>query len=118
MAEATALILKQWGVFGAVLIIAGLVIVRLWADANAASKKTIETLTADNKSLTDALATSNAARLADHVSMTSQLLRQTSDVVSALTNSTNAIEASVTVSTETKQTVRDVTEELRRRRGA
>lgn len=116
MAEATALILKQWGVFGAVLVVLGVVIWKLWSDSATTMKTTIATLTADNKALTIALAESNAAHRADHVTMTERLIDMTKDGVAGLTNATNAIEASTAVSADTKLAMRDMVEEMRRGR--
>lgn len=134
MTDATKLILQQWGAFGAVLIILGIVIWKLWTDSTVIMKTTIATLTTDNKALVVSLADSNAARLNDRTimmnalaelntawrndrsEMTKQLIESQGDLVAGLANATNAIEASNTVSADTKMAVRDMTEESRRRR--
>jgi len=123
MSEATALILKQGGIFGALLVIAGFVIWKLWSDASDLAKKNTDALVASNTALTAALAASNAERLADHVAMTAQLLKMATDTVSGLTNASNAVEASTAVAVDGKLAIRDVasvlreaTEELRRSR--
>lgn len=122
MTEATALILQQWGVAGALLLIAGYVIVKLWSDTTGLAKRMSDQQAADIKALTAALADSNSARISDHQAMTTQLLRITADSVSGLTTAANANEASATanqastiVLSEVKQSLRDFTEEFRRR---
>ena len=107
--------MRQWGVAGALLIVAGYVIMRLWADSRADAKRQIEQLTEEKKSqaeafavekkaLTDALAACNAGRLSDFQGM-----------LGALTTSARAQEASTLALGEVKQSLRDVAEELRRR---
>ena len=103
MTEATATILQQWGVAGALLIVAGYVIVRLWTDSRSDTRKTIEQLSEREKALTEALAICNAGRLTDYQAMNG-----------ALTTSARAQEASTLALAEVKQSLRDVAEELRR----
>lgn len=103
MTDATKVILQQWGSFGAVLIVLGIVIWKLWTDSTNVFKATITTLTADNKALTTALAECNAARQADYKTMTTTLVELVKDNAAGLANATNAMEAS--------------TEEMRYRRG-
>ena len=117
MTDATKVIVQQWGAFGAVLIILGLVIWKLWTDSTNITNKTITTLTADNKELTAQLAESNRLRIADHATMTGTLVEMTKDNAGGSANSTNAIEAVGAGLSEMKLAIRDITEEMRRRRG-
>lgn len=117
MTDATKVILQQWGAFGAVLIILGLVIWKLWTDSNKIMNNTITTLTADNKDLTAQLAESNRLRIAEHITMTATLVEMTKDNANGSANSTNAIEAVSAGLSEVKTAIRDTNEELRRRRG-
>lgn len=105
MSEATAAIIQQWGVAGALLVVAGYVIVRLWTDSRADTKTQIEQLSAERKALTESLAACNAGRLTDFQGM-----------LGALTTSARAQEASTLALGEVKQSLRDVAEELRRLR--
>ncbi len=117
MSDATKLILEQWGAFGAVLVVLGFVIWRLWTDSTSVMKTTITTLTADNKALTVALAECNAAWRADKAVMAGQMIDMTKDTVEGLANASNAIEASTAVSNDIKVVTMGMAEELRRRRG-
>ena len=116
MTDATKVILQQWGAFGAVLIALAIVIWRLWTDSTTIMKSTIATLTGDNKTLTADLAESNRLRIADHATMTAQLIEMTKDHAVGSANATNAVEAAAVVMTETKAAMRDMTEDMRRRR--
>lgn len=116
-AAASDAILKQWGAFGAILLILLFSVWWLWRDSSSVLKGAIVALTADNKELRAELAVSNAARIADRTTMAQTLVDMTRDTVAVATNSGNAVEASTAVTADAKLAMRDMTEELRRRRG-
>lgn len=87
------------GILGACVIVLATVVALLWRD---------------NLNLRSQVDKAHDARIADAQNVTAQLLKTTTDTVTALTNVSNATEAQVQAMNELKGAFKDMSEDIRR----
>lgn len=108
--------LLQYGVLGINTIVFAVVIYALWKSGNAERSVLQTQITALQEARVSSERAIHEARIADHTKVQTTLLEVTRQSTSAVAAATSAVEAMRETMLETKQTLKELGDELRHRR--